>query len=179
MHTMDILAQCFWALLLNIVSKPRCPHNGYSGSILYDFLIETKVPSAMDIPADIRLELYNSGKNKGLVLGSKAVGETSLLGGVSVLMALRYSGQSPFFWLQRIMIGYLKTRHWSCQEGRRTRPLGSLRQAFSKFRHRNLCLSLFTTTLILTFSKPDGPATPFRVREACAVAPERMQPWPV
>ena len=51
----------------------------------------------MDIPADIRLELYNSGKNKGLVLGSKAVGETSLLGGVSVLMALRYSGQSPFF----------------------------------------------------------------------------------
>ena len=60
----------------------------------------------MDIPADIRLELYNSGKNKGLVLGSKAVGETpqnktrqlphkfcpgeaSVLGGVSVLMALR------------------------------------------------------------------------------------------
>ena len=51
----------------------------------------------MDIPADIRLELYNSGKNKGLVLGSKAVGETSLLGGVSVLMALRYFSQSPFF----------------------------------------------------------------------------------
>ena len=50
----------------------------------------------MDIPADIRLELYNGGKNKGLVLGSKAVGETSLLGGVSVLMALRYSGQSLF-----------------------------------------------------------------------------------
>ena len=71
-------------------------HNGYSGSILYDFLTESKVPSAMDIPADIRLELYNSGKNKGLVLGSKAVGETSLLGGVSVLMALRYSGQSLF-----------------------------------------------------------------------------------
>ena len=63
----------------------------------------------MDIPADLRLELYNSGKNKGLVLGSKAVGETpqnktrqgkavahkfhpgeaSVLGGVSVLMALR------------------------------------------------------------------------------------------
>ena len=30
----------------------------------------------MDIPADLRLELFNSGKNKGLVLGSKAVGET-------------------------------------------------------------------------------------------------------
>ena len=36
---------------------------------------EYKVPSALDIPADLRLELYNSGKNKGLVLGSKAVGE--------------------------------------------------------------------------------------------------------
>ena len=105
---MVILAQCIqctqWSFLLNPLltlllinrSKPRRIHNGYSGSILYDFLTESKVPSAMDIPADIRLELYNSGKNKGLVLGSKAVGETSLLGGVSVLMALRYSGQSLF-----------------------------------------------------------------------------------
>ena len=120
------------------------PCFGYSGSILYDFLIETKVPSAMDIPADIRLELYNSGKNKGLVLGSKAVGETSLLGGVSVLMALRYFSQSPFFWLQRIMIDCLKTRNWSCQEGWRTRPLGPLRQAFRKLRHHNIYAYLYS-----------------------------------
>ena len=47
------------------------------------------------------------------------------------------------FWPQTLMIDYLKTRHWSCQEGRRTRPLGSLRQAFSKFRHHNIYAYLY------------------------------------
>ena len=47
-----------------------------NGQLLDNTTWDYKVPSAMDIPADLRLELYNSGKNKGLVLGSKAVGET-------------------------------------------------------------------------------------------------------
>ena len=71
----------------NIQSKVR--YDPSNGQLLDNSTWDYKVPSAMDIPADLRLELYNSGKNKGLVLGSKAVGETSLLGGVSVLMALR------------------------------------------------------------------------------------------
>ena len=70
-----------------IQSKVR--YDPSNGQLLDNSTWDYKVPSAMDIPADLRLELYNSGKNKGLVLGSKAVGETSLLGGVSVLMALR------------------------------------------------------------------------------------------
>ena len=47
-----------------------------NGQLLDNTTWDYKVPSAMDIPADLRLELFNSGKNKGLVLGSKAVGET-------------------------------------------------------------------------------------------------------
>ena len=47
-----------------------------NGQLVDNNTWDYKVPSAMDIPADLRLELYNSGKNKGLVLGSKAVGRT-------------------------------------------------------------------------------------------------------
>ena len=71
------------------LSKSKVRYDPSNGQLLDNSTWDYKVPSAMDIPADLRLELYNSGKNKGLVLGSKAVGETSLLGGVSVLMALR------------------------------------------------------------------------------------------
>ena len=56
-----------------IQSKVR--YDPSNGQLLDNSTWDYKVPSAMDIPADLRLELYNSGKNKGLVLGSKAVGE--------------------------------------------------------------------------------------------------------
>ena len=56
--------------------KPQVRYDPSNGQLLDNTTWDYKVPSAVDIPADIRLELYNSGKNKGLVLGSKAVGET-------------------------------------------------------------------------------------------------------
>jgi len=43
----------------------------------------------MDIPADLRIEFYDSGSNPNGVLGSKATGEPSVLAGCSVLFALR------------------------------------------------------------------------------------------
>jgi len=116
-------------MALGMWTTEQVRYDPSTGQLLDNTTWDYKVPSAMDIPADIRLELYNSGKNKGLVLGSKAVGETSLLGGVSVLMALRHA-------------------------------IGAARKDGG----------------LDPWVRLDGPATPFRVRQACAVAPERMQP---
>ena len=48
-----------------------------------------KIPTSMDVPADLRTEFYDSGNNPNGVLGSKATGEPSVLAGCSVLFALR------------------------------------------------------------------------------------------
>ena len=51
---------------------------------------EYKPPSSKDIPEDFRLTFHDSKRNTAAgVLGSKAVGEQTMLQGVSVLFALR------------------------------------------------------------------------------------------
>ena len=53
-----------------------------------------KVPTCLDVPADLRIEFYDSGNNPNGVLGSKATGEPSVLAGCSVLFALRMAIKS-------------------------------------------------------------------------------------
>ena len=50
------------------------------------------MPSCLDIPADLRTEFYSGGEESArpaTVLGSKAVGEPSVLAGCSLLFAIR------------------------------------------------------------------------------------------
>jgi len=64
-------------------------YDAETGQLLNNDTWHYKIPGSLDIPADMRIEMYDSGTNKDLVVGSKITGETSTLGGVSVLFAIR------------------------------------------------------------------------------------------
>ena len=121
----------------------HCTHNGYSGSILYGFFIKPRFPPPWTSQPTSVWSCTTVARTRGWcwaarLLVRQVCWEGSQSWWRSGILA------NHLFWLQRLMIDYLKTRHWSCQEGWRTRPLGSLRQAFSKFRHRKLCFYLFS-----------------------------------
>ena len=60
-----------------------------SGRLLTNDTWEYKPPASQDIPEDLRTTFYDSGRNPGGVLGSKATGEPSVLMGVGVVFAIR------------------------------------------------------------------------------------------
>ena len=64
-------------------------YNPISGELIDNSTWHYKVPTCLDVPADLRTEFYDSGNNPNGVLGSKATGEPSVLAGCSVLFALR------------------------------------------------------------------------------------------
>jgi len=74
---------------LGLWTSEQVRYDPTTGRLLDNSTWHYKVPTSADIPEDFRVELYDSGNNPGLVLGSKAVGEPGVLGGVSVLTALR------------------------------------------------------------------------------------------
>jgi len=74
---------------LGLWTSEQVRYHPDTGRLLDNSTWHYKVPTALDIPEDLRIELFSGSNKKGLVLGSKAVGEPSVLGGVSVLLAIR------------------------------------------------------------------------------------------
>ena len=64
-------------------------YNPETGELVDNSTWHYKVPTCLDVPADLRTEFFDSGHNPAGVLGSKATGEPSVLAGCSVMFALR------------------------------------------------------------------------------------------
>merc|ERR1711892_268794 len=74
---------------LGLWTSEELKYDDKTGELLINSTWFYKVPTALDIPADLRVELLDSGNNSKLVLGSKVTGEPPVLGAVSVLFAIR------------------------------------------------------------------------------------------
>lgn len=74
---------------LGFWTSEKLRYNPETGELVDNSTWHYKVPTCLDVPAELRTEFYDSGNNPAGVLGSKATGEPSVLAGCSVMFALR------------------------------------------------------------------------------------------
>jgi len=74
---------------LGFWTSEKLRYNPETGELVDNSTWHYKVPTCLDVPADLRTEFYDSGNNPNGVLGSKVTGEPSVLAGCSVMFALR------------------------------------------------------------------------------------------